>query len=89
ISARYTRERLLSMLEGFLGAEGMRDLTLPQRLPWAFGTAWVRNTISYRLIGPTPVGGRYLEWRGQRARDRARYRHFGNDGAEIGSLPVG
>ncbi|MGC5257738.1 oxygenase MpaB family protein [Gordonia sp. DT218] len=88
ISARYTRERLLSMLEGFLGTESMRDLTLPQRLPWAFGTAWVRNTINYRLIGPTPIGGRYLEWRGQRARDRARYRHFGIDGAEIGSLPV-
>lgn len=87
VSATYTRERLLSMLEGFLGTRGMRDLELPHRVPWAFGTAWVRNTISYRLIGRTPVGGRYLEWCGRRARDRARFRHFGDAGAEIGALP--
>lgn len=89
VAARYTRERLLSMLEGFLGTRGMRDLHLPHRLPWAFGTAWLRNTVSYRLIGPTPLGARYLEWRGRVARDRAMFRHFGTDGAEIGALPVG
>ncbi|MEE3852050.1 oxygenase MpaB family protein [Gordonia sp. LSe1-13] len=88
-ASRYTRERLLSMLEGFLGVHGMRDLQLPQRPPWAFGLAWVRNTISYQVIGRTPIGGRYLEWRGRVARDRAIYRHFGADGADIGALPVG
>ncbi|GAB91177.1 oxygenase MpaB family protein [Gordonia rhizosphera] len=88
-SARYTRERLLSMLEGFLGPHGMRDLLLPRRLPWAFGIAWARNTISYRLIGPTWAGERYLEWRGRVARDRAIFRHFGKSAAGIGALPVG
>ncbi|MYR07332.1 DUF2236 domain-containing protein [Gordonia sp. SID5947] len=89
LSARYTRERLLSMLEGFLGSHGMRDLRLPQRVPWAFGAAWVRNTVSYRVIGRTSVGPRYLEWRGRTARERAMFRHFGADAAEIGVLPVG
>lgn len=88
LAPRYSRERLLSMLEGFLGTRGMRDLTLPQRLPWAFAVAWIRNTVSYRLLGRTPVGDRYLEWRGRRAQQLATYRHFGSADAEIGALPV-
>lgn len=88
IAGRYERERLLSMLEGFLGPRGMHDLQLPQRLPWAFGLAWVRNTINYQVIGRTPVGGRYLEWRGRKARESAMYRHFGADAPEIGRLAV-
>nr|WP_246007963.1 oxygenase MpaB family protein [Gordonia oryzae] len=40
LAARYIRERLLSMLEGFLGPRDMRDRRLPQRLPRAFGAAW-------------------------------------------------
>ncbi|OPX13860.1 oxygenase MpaB family protein [Gordonia sp. i37] len=88
LAARYTRERLLSMLEGFLGPRGMRDLLLPQRLPWAFGAAWVRNTVGHRVLGRTPVADRYLEWRGRRARELATYRHFGSADADIGALPV-
>ncbi len=88
LAGRYERERLLSMLEGFLGPRGMRDLRLPQRPPWAFGVAWIRNTVSYQLIGRTPAGGRYLEWRGRRAKDLAMYRYFGGDPGEIGKLSV-
>ena len=88
LAGRYERERLLSMLTGFLGPHGMRDLRLPQRPPWAFGVAWIRNTVSYQLIGRTPAGGRYLEWRGRRAKDLAMYRYFGGDPGEIGKLSV-
>ncbi|MGC5249306.1 oxygenase MpaB family protein [Gordonia sp. DT219] len=88
LAATYTRERLLSVLEGFLGPHGMRDLGLAQRVPWFFPMAWVRNTISYRVIGKSPFGGRYLEWRGRRARELATYRHFGAADAEVGALPI-
>ena len=67
---------------------GMRDLHLPQRPPWAFGLAWVRNAISYQVIGRTPLGGPYLEWRGRKAREAAMYRHFGADAPQIGKLAV-
>ncbi|WP_238420769.1 oxygenase MpaB family protein [Gordonia sp. 'Campus'] len=86
LSAHYTRARLLSMLQGFLGVRGMRDLGLRPTLPWAFGLAWARNAITYQLIARTPAGPRYLEWMGARARRRALYRHFGPDAPEIGSL---
>ncbi|MDL9938806.1 oxygenase MpaB family protein [Gordonia sp. ABSL1-1] len=86
IAARYTRLRLLSMLEGFLGPRSMRDLGLPQTLPWAFGLAWVRNTIAYRIVAPTRFGDRYLDLLAKRSRDRARYRHFGKDAPDIGRL---
>ena len=72
LAGRYERERLLSMLEGFLGPRGMRDLHLPQRPPWAFGLAWVRNAISYQVIGRTPLVGPYLEWRAVARRGRRR-----------------
>ncbi|MET4166414.1 MULTISPECIES: oxygenase MpaB family protein [Gordonia] len=86
VAARYTRARLVSMLQGFLGVRGMRDLGLRPALPWAFGLAWVRNTLTYQVIARTPVGPRYLEWTGARARRRALFRHFGPDAPEIGSL---
>ncbi|MFT4202062.1 oxygenase MpaB family protein [Gordonia sp. (in: high G+C Gram-positive bacteria)] len=88
LASRYERERLLSMLEGFLGPRGMRDLRLPQRPPWAFGVAWVRNIVGYQIIGRTPLRRRYLEWRGRKASELAMYRHFGDDAGEIGKLPV-
>ncbi|MCR5978876.1 DUF2236 domain-containing protein [Gordonia jinghuaiqii] len=86
LAARYTRARLLSMLQGFLGVRGMRDLGLRPALPWAFGLAWVRNTITYQVIARTPVGPKYLEWTGTRARRRALFRHFGADAPAIGEL---
>ena len=86
LAARYTRVRLLSMLQGFLGVRGMRDLGLRPAVPWAFGLAWVRNTIAYQVIARTPAGPRYLEWTGTRSRRRTLFRHFGPDAPEIGSL---
>jgi hypothetical protein len=38
----------------FSGVRGMGDLGQPLTLPWAIGTAWVRNTVNYRVIGRTP-----------------------------------
>ncbi|WP_435172411.1 oxygenase MpaB family protein [Gordonia hongkongensis] len=86
LAARYTRARLLSMLQGFLGVRDMRDLGLRPAVPWAFGLAWVRNTVVYQVIARTPAGPRYLEWTGTRSRRRALFRHFGPDAPEIGSL---
>ncbi|WP_188586380.1 oxygenase MpaB family protein, partial [Gordonia jinhuaensis] len=85
-SAWYTRIRLLSMLTGFIGIRGMRDLGQKPTLPWAFGIAWVRNTVNHRLIGSTRFGDRYLEFLGARARDRARFRHFGTTASAVGGL---
>ncbi|MCH5642712.1 hypothetical protein [Gordonia sp. ABSL49_1] len=88
-SAWYARERLLSMLEGFLGPRGMADLRLPQRLPWAFGVAMVRNTISYRVIGPSPFGDRYLEWRGPQGTRKSRLQPFRFRRSRSRLAPVG
>ncbi|GAC69638.1 oxygenase MpaB family protein [Gordonia soli] len=85
-AARYSRLRLLSMLQAFLGLRGMRDLGQRPAIPWAVGVAWIRNTLNHRIIGRAPFGERYLEFLGRRASDRARFRHFGTTAAEIGRL---
>ncbi|OBC00832.1 MULTISPECIES: oxygenase MpaB family protein [unclassified Gordonia (in: high G+C Gram-positive bacteria)] len=85
-SAIYTRLRLLSMLQAFLGPRGMRDLGQRQALPWAIGSAWLRNTVNHRIIGKTPVGERYLEFLGAKAVERAHFRHFGDRQPHLGAL---
>jgi hypothetical protein len=82
----YTRARLLSMLRVFLGKEGMRDLELPVRLPWAWFAVLGRNLVNYQVLGRTSWGDRRLHRRAAKDRDLIMYRHFGADAPEIGKL---
>ena len=88
LAGRYERERLLSMLEGLPRPRGMRDLHLPQRPPWAFGLAWVRQRDQLPGDRPHAAGWALPEWRGRKAREAAMYRHFGADAPQIGKLAV-
>ena len=82
----YTRARLLSMLRLFLGKQGMRDLELPVRLPWAALGVLGRNLVQHQLLGRTSWGLRRLHKQAAKDRDTIMYRHFGPDTPEIGKL---
>ncbi len=82
----YTRERLLSMLRAFLGKQGLKDLDLPVRLPWAPALVIPKNAVKYWLIGRTPWGERYLEASARRNSDRIMRRYFGADTPELAKL---
>lgn len=82
----YGRERLLSMLRVFLGRQGLADLRLPNRLPWAVALIIPANFVRYQLIGRTSWGQRYLEQRGAAIRHRLLARYFGADVPEIGRI---
>lgn len=84
----YTRARLLSMLRPFLTKEGMRDLELPVRLPWASVGVFGRNLVNHQILGRTAWGVRRLHTQSAKARDTIMYRHFGPDAPEIGKLPA-
>ncbi len=82
----YGRARLLSMLRPFLGTQGMRDLGLPVRLPWASVVVLARNLLDHQVLGRTGWGNRRLHTRAAAARDTVMYRHFGADAPQIGAL---
>ncbi len=82
----YTRARLLSMLRMFLTKQGMRDLELPIRLPWATVVVFGSNLVSHQLLGRTGWGRRRNESRGVKARAVTLRRHFGPEQAEIGPI---
>jgi len=82
----YTRERLLSMLRAFLGKQGLKDLDLPVRPPWATALVLPKNAVKYWLIGRTPWGERYLEASARRNSDRIMRRYFGSDTPELAKL---
>ncbi|MER8114353.1 oxygenase MpaB family protein [Streptomyces sp. NPDC094031] len=67
---RYERARQASILSAFMGKDGMRDLGLRRRLPWALLLALAGNTLRYRVLGVLPGGRERLEVRGARAQDR-------------------
>lgn len=85
---RYVKERLLSMLTGFLGPTSMRELGLPLRPPWAMVPVIALNTVRYRIIGRTAAGERHLQRWSRRVRTEILRRHFGDDHAEVGRLTV-
>jgi hypothetical protein len=85
---RYGKARLLSMLRVFLGKEGLQDLQLPVRPPWAVLTIVPGNLVRYHLLGRTRWGRQHLQRRGARARRTLMYRYFGADVPEIGALPT-
>lgn len=82
----YTRARLLSMLRPFLTKEGMRDLKLPVRLPWASVGVFGRNLVNHHVLGRTSWGDRRLHKQSAKNRDTIMYRHFGADAPEIGRI---
>jgi hypothetical protein len=87
LRGRYERERFLSMLSGFIGSDGMRELKLPRRLPWALAVAVLNNVIRYRVVDQV-FGGQ--ERRAQIGRKTALSlvaSYFAGDKAEVGSLP--
>ncbi|MCW2789179.1 MAG: hypothetical protein JWP56_1482 [Aeromicrobium sp.] len=89
IARAYERARLLSMLRVFLGRQGLRDLGLPVRLPWATAALVPLNVVRYHVLGRTSWGEARLHRRAARARETLTFRYFGPDEAEIGRLPTG
>ncbi len=88
LQRRYVRARLLSMLRLFLGKQGMRDLGLPVRLPWAVAGIVPVNLVRYHVIGRTPWGERWLQSWAAESRAELLSRHFGGDRPEVGPLPA-
>ena len=86
IRRAYTRARLLSMLRMFLGKEGMRDLDLPVRLPWASAGVIARNLVDHQLLGRSSWGDRRLHRKAAKSRETIMSRHFGPEEPEIGKL---
>jgi hypothetical protein len=84
---RYGHARTLSLLTAFLGRQGMRDLNLPVRFPWAAAAALAANTVRYRVLGRLPGGRRRLEAWGEARQDRAVASSFRGAPPEIGPLP--
>ncbi|MEU7498786.1 oxygenase MpaB family protein [Streptomyces griseofuscus] len=85
---RYERARQASILSAFLGRDGMRDLGLRRRFPWALLLALASNTFRYRVLGALPGGRERLEARGARVQDRQLASMF-HDGrtADVARLP--
>lgn len=81
------RERFLSMLSGFIGRQGMRELELPARPPWAPAFVMLQNVIRYHVIDRT-IGG--PKRRGRIGRESAMSRiagYFEGEEADVGRLP--
>lgn len=83
----YARARLLSMLRPFLGRQGLRDLDLPVRLPWATAIVVSRNLVRHHVIGRTAAGERWLVARGDKDRETIQFRYFGPDVPQVADLP--
>ncbi|WKE67771.1 oxygenase MpaB family protein [Streptomyces sp. WP-1] len=85
---RYERARRASILSAFMGKDGMRDLGLRRRFPWALLLALAGNTLRYRVLGVLPGGRERLEVRGARVQDRQLASMF-HDGrpADVARLP--
>ena len=52
------------MLRWFLGREALRDLGLPDALPWTVPPTVLRNLVLSGLVARTRAGRRLLERRG-------------------------
>lgn len=89
IGARYERLRALGMLRYLLGAESVRDLGLPLRLPWAIPPVIAGNAMLSVVVARFGPGRRYLLRRSARFR-RKRVRLLFGEGAraEVGALPL-
>ncbi|MDI3387509.1 oxygenase MpaB family protein [Streptomyces sp. B-S-A8] len=84
---RYERARQASLLSVFVGRDGMRDLGLRRRLPWALLLALAGNTARYRVLGALPGGRERLESRGTAVQERLLATMFPDSPAAVGQLP--
>ncbi|MEU7581694.1 oxygenase MpaB family protein [Streptomyces sp. NPDC041068] len=84
---RYERARQASLLTAFMGKDGMRDLGLRRRIPWALLLSLASNTVRYRVLGVLPGGRRRLEARGARMQDRHMASMFRDAPAAVADLP--
>ncbi|OBJ88732.1 oxygenase MpaB family protein [Mycobacterium asiaticum] len=82
------RARLLSMLRYFLRKDGMRDLDLPRALPIAVLPVLAANIVRYQLLTRTRWGTAYVQWWGERARQRVLSRYFGDQSHDVGKLAL-
>ncbi|MHB9757012.1 oxygenase MpaB family protein [Streptomyces sp. BYX5S] len=87
LHGRYERARQTSLLGVFMGRDGMRDLGLRRRLPWALVLSLAVNTVRYRVLGVLPGGRRRLEAYGARVQDRMLASMFPEGTAAVGRLP--
>ena len=83
----YARARLLSMLRPFLGKQGLRDLDLPVRRPWATLLVVPGNLVRHHVIGRTAWGERWLVRRDNRDRATLQRRYFGPAEPQVAPLP--
>lgn len=87
LRGRFERERFLSMLSGFIGGEGMRELDLPRRLPWALVLVVARNVIQYRVVDRLYGGADRRERIGREGALSLVANYFAGDDADVGGLP--
>ncbi len=81
---RFASARLLSMLRYFLREQGMRELELPQALPWAVGPVLASNLLRYHVLARTSWGRNRLQHWGERSFDALLDRYFGDEVHSIG-----
>ncbi|MFJ3640713.1 oxygenase MpaB family protein [Streptomyces sp. NPDC090108] len=88
LRARYARARLLSMLRYWLGREGMEDLRLPVRLPWAVPPVVAKNLVASLVLGHSEPGRRQLDRAGAAFRRKRDRMLFDGGRRAIGALPL-
>lgn len=84
---RLEQERFLSMLTGFIGVGGMRDLNLPIRPPWALAYVIPLNIARYRIVDRLPGGTRRRERLGREFSARLVASYFAGEEADVAGLP--
>lgn len=87
LRGRFERERFLSMLSGFIGRDGMRELELPKRFPWALALAVAQNVVRYRVIDRLYGGSERRERIGREAALSLVRNYFAGEKAAVGGLP--
>lgn len=83
---KYAAARMLSMLRMFIGKEGVHELGLPVRIPWAVVGIIPLNLFSYYVLGRTARGQERIQRRAAEYRAKLLKRYFGTDQPEIGKL---
>ncbi|MEJ2864155.1 oxygenase MpaB family protein [Actinomycetospora flava] len=81
------RRHVLGLLRWFLGREALRDLGLPDALPWTVPPVVLRNLVLSGLVARTRAGRRALERRGDAWTREEIGRRFAGARPEVAALP--